>query len=85
MMSLPLSVARHAAPSERAREEAASEVRPRPEVLPEGLERPRFLGFKPRSRAVSLALRVSVPVLLLFGWWYGCSSRSASLIHRKRR
>jgi sulfonate transport system permease protein len=32
------------------------------------------LGQKPRSRALSLLLRSSVPLLLLFGWYYGSSS-----------
>lgn len=36
-----------------------------------GLERPRFLGVVPRSRTVSLLYRASVPLLLLFAWWYG--------------
>ena len=35
------------------------------------LEHPRFLGAPPRSRAWSVALRVSVPVALLLGWWLG--------------
>lgn len=36
-----------------------------------GLERPQFLGVAPRSRTVSLLLRTSVPLVLLFAWWYG--------------
>jgi sulfonate transport system permease protein len=36
-----------------------------------GLMRPVFLGALPRSRRLSLSLRVTVPLLLLFGWWYG--------------
>jgi sulfonate transport system permease protein len=35
------------------------------------LERPAFLGVEPRSRSLSLVIRTSVPLLLLFGWWYG--------------
>lgn len=42
-----------------------------PKVETSGLERPPYLGTIPRPRAVSLALRASVPVLLLLGWWYG--------------
>lgn len=34
-----------------------------------GLEKPRFLGVRPRSRRLSLTLRVLVPSLLLFSWW----------------
>jgi sulfonate transport system permease protein len=36
-----------------------------------GLEPPRFLGPRPRSRGWSIARRFSVPVLLLLAWWYG--------------
>lgn len=39
---------------------------------PRGLERPVYLGARARSRALSLALRASVPLLLCFGWWFGC-------------
>jgi sulfonate transport system permease protein len=38
------------------------------------LERPRFLGVRPRSKTWSLLLRCSVPVLLFFAWWLGTSS-----------
>jgi sulfonate transport system permease protein len=41
---------------------------------PAGLVAPVYLGSKPRSRAASLALRASVPIVLLLGWWYGSSS-----------
>jgi sulfonate transport system permease protein len=40
----------------------------------EHLERPVFLGTKPRSKALSTALRVSVPLALFFAWWWGTSS-----------
>lgn len=39
-----------------------------------GLERPAFLGVRPRSRRLSLGLRTVVPILLLLGWWLGTSS-----------
>ena len=39
-----------------------------------GLERPAFLGRKPRLKHVSLALRLSVPAVLLLAWWYGTTS-----------
>ncbi|MEU4804054.1 ABC transporter permease subunit [Actinosynnema sp. NPDC023587] len=35
-----------------------------------GLEVPQFLGTKTRNRWSSLALRVSVPALILVAWWY---------------
>jgi len=38
------------------------------------LERPRFLGTRPRRRSISIGLRASVPVVLLLAWWYGCTS-----------
>lgn len=43
-------------------------------VALERLERPRFLGTRPRSRSLSLALRASVPLALFFAWWWGTSS-----------
>ena len=48
--------------------------RPSPTTIPSGLMRPVFLGVPARSRSLSLVLRVSVPLLLLCGWWYGSSS-----------
>lgn len=39
-----------------------------------GLETPAFLGKRPRSRALSVMLRASVPLLLLLAWWWGTSS-----------
>jgi sulfonate transport system permease protein len=41
---------------------------------PAGLERPAFLGDKPRSRKLSVTIRASVPVLLLVAWWVGTQS-----------
>src|SRR6187401_2767103 len=38
------------------------------------LETPAFLGVRRRSRSLSVAVRVTVPLLLLFCWWYGSSS-----------
>jgi len=38
------------------------------------LERPRFLGVRPRSNTWSLVLRATVPIVLLLGWWLGTSS-----------
>jgi sulfonate transport system permease protein len=38
------------------------------------LERPVFLGTRPRSRALSVSVRASVPSVLLVGWWYGTRS-----------
>jgi sulfonate transport system permease protein len=43
-------------------------------IVPTRLERPRFLGVRPRSKAWSLALRTSVPVFLFLAWWFGTSS-----------
>lgn len=40
------------------------------------LERPRFLGVKPRSKTWSLVIRISVPLLLFLGWWLGTASGS---------
>jgi sulfonate transport system permease protein len=37
------------------------------------LERPTFMGPVQRSRRVSLAIRVSIPALLLLSWWWGSS------------
>jgi sulfonate transport system permease protein len=46
-----------------------------PESGPEaGLETPPMLGARRRDPALSLAVRVSVPLLLLAAWWYGSSS-----------
>jgi sulfonate transport system permease protein len=45
--------------------------------LPSGaasLRVPRFLGVRPRSRRASLLVRVSVPLLLLAGWWLGTTT-----------
>ncbi|MFL5306816.1 MAG: ABC transporter permease [Polyangia bacterium] len=45
--------------------------------LPSGaasLRVPRFLGVRPRSRRASLLVRVSVPLLLLAGWWVGTTT-----------
>jgi sulfonate transport system permease protein len=38
------------------------------------LERPKFLGARPRPRSVSLVVRASIPLLLLLAWWYGSAS-----------
>lgn len=43
-------------------------VRPAPTAP--GLAEPEFLGEKSRNRWVSLALRASVPLLVLVAWWY---------------
>jgi sulfonate transport system permease protein len=40
----------------------------------ERLERPAFLGTRPRSKSLSLALRASVPLALFFAWWWGTAS-----------
>jgi sulfonate transport system permease protein len=42
------------------------------------LERPRFLGVTPRPRALSLAVRTSVPIALFVLWWWGTSSGAIS-------
>jgi sulfonate transport system permease protein len=45
--------------------------------LPSGaasLRAPRFLGVRARSRRASLLVRVSVPLLLLAGWWVGTTT-----------
>ena len=58
----------------------ASTVMSAPTVLrplPSGaasLRVPRFLGVRPRSRRASLLVRISVPLLLLAGWWLGTTS-----------
>jgi sulfonate transport system permease protein len=39
-----------------------------------GLERPRFLGTVTRPRGISLAVRASIPVVLLVTWWLATSS-----------
>jgi sulfonate transport system permease protein len=39
-----------------------------------GLETPRFLGNRPRRRARTIAVRASVPILLLAGWWLGAAN-----------
>jgi sulfonate transport system permease protein len=51
-------------------------ARPRsgPTEIPAGLTRPTFLGATARPRTLSIALRVSVPLLLLCAWWYGSTS-----------
>ena len=52
-------------------------VRPHPVLVPSspaGLERPVYLGAKIRRRGVSVALRASVPVILLLSWWVGTAS-----------
>ncbi|HVY39854.1 MAG TPA: ABC transporter permease [Polyangia bacterium] len=38
------------------------------------LKKPRYLGVRPRSRRVSLLVRITVPALLLAGWWFGTAS-----------
>lgn len=38
------------------------------------LQVPRDLGVRVRSRRVSLLVRISVPVVLFAGWWYGTAS-----------
>lgn len=42
------------------------------------LQTPRHLGVRRRPAALSLTLRLSVPVLLLLGWWYGSASGALS-------
>ncbi|WP_220182769.1 ABC transporter permease [Sphaerisporangium album] len=39
-----------------------------------GLEAPRFLGARRRPAALSVAVRIAVPLLLLAAWWYGSAS-----------
>ena len=39
-----------------------------------GLETPRFLGSRARRRGRTLALRASVPILLLVAWWLGSAT-----------
>lgn len=46
-------------------------VAPAPGGVPVGLERPRFVGTRPRRRAYSLVVRASVPLILLGAWWLG--------------
>lgn len=41
---------------------------------PRTLVAPTYLGTRPRSRALSLATRASVPLALLVLWWWGSSS-----------
>lgn len=41
---------------------------------PRALVAPTYLGTPPRSRALSLATRASVPLALLALWWWGSSS-----------
>ncbi|GAA2878998.1 ABC transporter permease [Streptosporangium fragile] len=41
---------------------------------PGALETPRYLGARRRRPAVSAAVRILVPLLLLVSWWYGTSS-----------
>jgi sulfonate transport system permease protein len=72
----------HLAAVEAARAEVPSARRgaPRPlglPLVPAGLEAPRFLGFRPRRRGLSLAIRIAVPTLLLLSWW--ASSRFGKL------
>src|SRR5256885_1945442 len=38
------------------------------------LEKPEFLGTRPRSRRRSLLVRLAVPAALLLGWWYGATT-----------
>jgi len=38
------------------------------------LRSPRFLGVRPRSRRVSLLVRVTIPLALFVGWWWGTAS-----------
>jgi sulfonate transport system permease protein len=45
------------------------------EAAPSGLEAPRFLGTRPRARALSLVVRASVPLLLAAAWWYSTTFR----------
>jgi sulfonate transport system permease protein len=52
---------------------AASPIAASP-IEPVGLERPAFLGDKVRSRRLSVAVRASVPGLLLVAWWVGTQS-----------
>jgi sulfonate transport system permease protein len=43
-------------------------------VAATALRQPRYLGAKPRSRWLSLAVRISVPAGLLAFWWIGTST-----------
>ena len=47
---------------------------PQPTEPPARLEQPKFLGEVRPPRARSIAVRVSVPLVLLFAWWYGTAS-----------
>ncbi|GLU45700.1 ABC transporter permease [Nocardiopsis ansamitocini] len=47
----------------------AAPTGPRP--APPGLERPVHLGSRPRNPLLSLAVRVSIPLLLVGLWWWG--------------
>jgi sulfonate transport system permease protein len=49
-------------------------VRPAPAGRAAPLRAPRDLGVRPRSRRVSLVVRISVPIVLFAGWWYGTAS-----------
>lgn len=55
-----------------ARIAGSGERRPLLDEAPRGLESPTYQGVKPRSRVLSVAVRASVPLLLCFGWWFGC-------------
>ncbi|WP_250563640.1 ABC transporter permease [Sphaerisporangium fuscum] len=44
------------------------------EAGPTGLEAPRHIGSVRRRPALSVAVRIAVPLLLLAGWWYGTGS-----------
>jgi sulfonate transport system permease protein len=65
-------------PVERRSNAVVASSPPEPQSGLERLERPAFLGVRTRPRALSLTLRVSVPVALFFLWWYGTSSGAIS-------
>ncbi|MER5418243.1 ABC transporter permease [Streptosporangium roseum] len=57
---------------------AAPDAAPPAATAPGALEPPRYLGSRRRRPAVSTAVRVTVPLLLVAAWWYGTGSGAIS-------
>jgi sulfonate transport system permease protein len=68
-----LAVSRRSAPRAEEHDALGAEISEPLSGL-ERLERPRFLGVKSRPRALSLALRATIPVALFVFWWWGTAS-----------